>query len=337
MVFLLGVEHLEAICARLIAAGRPAETPVAVVRRGSWPDQQLVGGTLADIVEQVALVGLTAPSVTVVGRVADPAHRFAWHRGPLTGKSVLVTRAREQASALSALLRSFGAKVVEFPAIRIAPAENNDALDAALMDAQRFDWACFTSANAVAAIGDRLAAIGKDWSTFRGLRVAAIGPATARALSSLGVAVSYMPTQYLADAVAAGLPDAAGARILLARADIADQRLVAGLEARGARVEQFTAYKTLRSDEDAPALRARLTAGEIDVVTFTSSSTVRNLCQALGEGHATLLSRCLITCIGPVTAGTAREFGLSPTVVADEHTINGLARALREYLEHTPH
>ncbi len=331
LVFLMGVERLGAICARLIAAGRSPMTPVAVVRRGTWPDQQTVRGTLADIAEQVSLAGLTAPAVTVVGRVAELTDRLAWHAGSLTGKSILVTRARDQASALSARLRSFGARVVEFPAIRIEPADDYTALDAALSDADSYDWACFTSVNAVAAVDARLGAIGKTWSALDGVKVAAIGPATARSLTDRGVVVSYMPDEFLAEAVALGLPDPEGTRILLARADIADRRLVEGLAGRGARVDQFTAYRTLPSDENAPDLRSSLAAGEIEVVTFTSSSTVRNLCLAIGDDHIRLLSRSLIACIGPVTAGTAREFGLSPRIEAEEHTIDGLVRALREY------
>jgi uroporphyrinogen III methyltransferase/synthase len=332
LVFLMGVEHLDSICARLIGSGRPPITPVAVVRRGTWPDQQLVLGTLADIAEQVTLAGLTAPAVTVVGRVAALSDRLAWHAGSLTGRSILVTRARDQASALSVRLRSFGARVVEFPAIRIEPAEDYAALDAALSDTGPYDWACFTSVNAVAAVDARLGAVGKTWAALKGVKVAAIGPATARSLADLGVTVSYVPDEFLAEAIALGLPEAEGARILLARADIADRRLVEGLTARGARVDQFTAYRTLPGDEDAPALRTSLAAGEIDIVTFTSSSTVRNLCLALGEDHVGLLSRSSIACIGPVTAGTAREFGLTPTVEAAEHTVAGLVDAIRQYV-----
>jgi uroporphyrinogen III methyltransferase/synthase len=331
LIFLMGVGRLGSICTRLIASGRSPLTPVSVVRRGTWPDQQMVQGTLDSITEQVSLAGLTAPAVTVVGQVAALSDRLAWHAGPMTGKSILVTRARDQASALSARLRSFGAQVVEFPAIRIEPAEDYAALDAALGDANLYDWACFTSVNAVAAVDARLGAVGKTWAALDRAKVAAIGPATARSLADLGVTVSYMPDEFLAEAVALGLPEAEGSRILLARADIADRRLVDGLTARGARVDQFIAYRTLPSDEDAPALRSSLEAGEIDIVTFTSSSTVRNLCLALGRDHVSLLSRSSIACIGPVTAGTAREFGLSPTLEAAEHTIDGLVSAIREY------
>jgi uroporphyrinogen III methyltransferase/synthase len=333
LVFLMGVGRLPLIAQRLIAHGRPPSTPVAVVRRGTWRDQQLVVGTLEDIAERVAEVGLTAPAVTVVGRVVTLAGTLGWAGcAPLAGRRVLVTRAREQASALSALLRSFGASVVEYPAIRIEPAEDYRDLDRALADVASYRWACFTSVNAVDAVDQRLQAICRDWQAFEATRLAAIGPATARALQAQGCRVQYVPERFLAEEIVAGLPDADGARILLARADIADTRLVEGLQARGAQVDQFVAYRTLVTAEDAGALRARLLDGEIDVVTFASSSTVRNLCRALGDDAATLLSRTLVACIGPVTASTAREEGLDPAVVADEHTIPGLVRAIREYL-----
>jgi len=141
-----------------------------------------------------------------------------------------------------------------------------------------------------------------------------------------------MPGRFLAEEIAAGLPDAEGARVLLARADIADTRLIDGLEARGAQVAQFVAYRTLVTEEDASEVRARLAAGGIGVVTFASSSTVRNLCLALGPEAATLLRGCVVACIGPVTAGTAREHGIEPAVIAAEHTIPGLVRAIREHL-----
>ena len=333
LVFLMGVGRLGLIAERLIEAGRSSETPVAVVRRGTWPDQQSVLGTLADIADRVAEVGLTAPAVTVVGRVVSLAETLGWPAGAgLAGKTVLVTRAREQASVLTALLRSYGARTIEFPAIRIEKAAEYTGLDAALGRIEGYRWMAFTSVNAVEAVGERLAAIGRDWPALVRVRVAAIGPATANALQDRGVTVEYVPERFLGDEVAAGLPDVAGARILLARADIADTRLIDGLRARGADVDQFVAYRTLVSDEDASPLREQLRASAIQIVTFASSSTVRNLVQALGSDAAALLRRTMVACIGPVTAGTARELGIEPAIIATEHTIQGLVAAIREHV-----
>jgi uroporphyrinogen III methyltransferase/synthase len=333
LVFLMGVGRLRQIAERLIAHGRSPDTPAAVIRRGTWPDQQMAIGTLGDIAEQVEELGITAPAVTVVGKVVALADALGWPQGVgLAGKTVLVTRAREQASSLSALLRSFGASVVEFPAIRIAPSEDHADLDHALCQAHRYAWICFTSVNAVAAVGARLKALDLGWQSLASARIAAIGPATARALEAHGAVVAYVPDRFMAEAIAEGLPDAQGARILLARADIADTRLVEALQARGAQVDQFVAYRTLVGDEDAGAIRDRLQSGTIDIVTFASSSTVRNLCRALGNEARALLNRAAVACIGPVTAGTARELGIEPQVVAAEHTIPGLVRAIREHL-----
>lgn len=337
LVFLMGIGRLGLIAERLIANGRPPDTPVAVIRRGTWPDQQVAAGTLADIAQRVEELGLSPPAVTVVGKVATLASTLGWPEGAgLAGKSVLVTRAREQASDLSALLRSFGATVIEYPAIRIAPAEDYTGLDAALQRAGEYSWICFTSVNAVKAIDARLRGLTLDWPALAATRIAAIGPATARALEGHGVMVDFVPDRFLAEAIVEGLPDAEGARILLARADIADGRLVRGLEARGARVDQHIAYRTVVSDDDATGMRDLLRSGDIDVVTFASSSTVRNLCRALGDEAITLLRGTVAACIGPVTAGTARDLGIEPMIVADEHTIPGLVRAIREHVAPTP-
>ncbi|MDB5059263.1 MAG: uroporphyrin-III C-methyltransferase, partial [Chloroflexi bacterium] len=333
LVFLMGIGHLAQIAERLTKAGRSASTPVAVIRHGTWPDQQVVRGTLADIAERVSEVGLTAPAVTVVGQVTSLADTLSWFDpGGLAGKSVVVTRAREQASALTSLLQSFGARVIEFPAIRIVPAESYAELDSALQHVGEYRWMCFTSVNAVDAIDTRLHDLGLTWDALRETRVAAIGPATARALAGQGVDIEYVPERFLAEAIAEGLPDAEGARILLARADIADSRLVESLQARGAQVDQYVAYRTVVSDENAVELRSLLETGGVDIVTFASSSTVRNLSAALGPEAFDLLKRTVVACIGPVTAGTARELGIEPAVVSADHTIPGLVRAIQEYL-----
>jgi uroporphyrinogen III methyltransferase / synthase len=250
---------------------------------------------------------------------------------PLQGKRVLVTRARAQAEPLSAVLRAAGAVPVEFPAIRIEPAADYTALDDALRAVQRYDWAIFTSVNTVTHVERRLQSLGLSWQALQHTAVAAIGPKTAEELRARGVAVSYMPGEYVSTALATGLPLEAGQRVLLARADIADKRLVEGLRARGATVDEFVAYRTTLQRAGAGDLRARLAAPEIDAVTFASSSTVRNLCATLGDDAAALLAHTVVACIGPVTAETARACGLEPRVVARAYTIEGLVAALEAF------
>lgn len=337
VVFLMGVRQIEEITTRLIGAGRPASTPAAIVRRGTWPDQQVVLGTLADIVVKARDAGITPPAVTVVGQVAALARTLHWYQpSALAGRLILVTRARDQASSLTTLLQSYGANVLEYPAIRILPAEDYDGLDEALVKSERYRWICFASVNAVAAVQERLEVVGRDWMSVGRSRIAAIGPATRAALEGHGVHVDYVPERFLAEAVAEGLPDAQGSRVLLARADIADSTLVRALSARGASVDQYVAYRTIPSGEDAGELRDALRSGTIDVVTFASSSTVRNLCAALGDRAPALLAGTIIACIGPVTAETARGLGLTPAIVAPEHTLAGLVAAIEEYLAHEP-
>lgn len=333
LVFLMGVGSLAGIADRLIAAGRRPDTPVAVVEWGTMPQQRVVEAPLLTIAEAVRAAGVGAPAVTVVGAVAALRPTLSWlDKRPLAGKRVLVTRAQEQASALSALLRARGAEPLEFPVITIAPADDYSGLDAALRTVTQYDWAVFTSANAVRQVEQRLKAIGASWSIFGGLRLAAIGPKTARELGSRGCAVAFVPSRFVAEAILQELPDVAGQRILLARADIADRRLVEGLRARGATVDEYVAYRTLVSGEGDDAVRRQLLAGEVDVVTFASSSTVRNLRAVLGQhGFADALRGATVACIGPVTAGTAGELGLTPQVVAETHTIEGLVDALEDY------
>ena len=254
---------------------------------------------------------------------------------PLAGKRVLVTRARVQAGPLSKLLRAAGAVPVECPAISIAPAHDYTALDAALRALDRYHWMIFTSANAVTHVEQRLQGIGASWRALDGLSVAAIGPKTAHELQARGVTVVYIPTEYVSAAIAAGLPLRPGQRVLLARADIADKRLVYGLRERGATVDEFVAYRTLPPEVDMEPLRAALATDALAAVTLASSSTVRNLITALGTEASALLAGTVIACIGPVTAQTARECGLEPRIVAAEHTIEGLVAALEEYFRAT--
>lgn len=259
---------------------------------------------------------------------ADDTAMPADHVGPLNGKRILVTRAQAQAGALVALLRAAGATPIELPVIYIEPADDYAALDQALLAIQRYDWMVFTSVNTIAYVEERLRQLGLTWHTVAGLGVAAIGPKTAGELRTRGVRVSFMPREYVSTAVAAELPVQEGQRVLLARADIADKRLVEGLRARGAVVDEFAAYRTSPSPRAATDARALLADVQIDVVTFTSSSTVRNLCAALGDDAPELLAGKVIACIGPVTAATARECGLHPTIIARNYTIDGLAEAL---------
>jgi uroporphyrinogen-III synthase len=250
---------------------------------------------------------------------------------PLAGRRVLVTRARAQAGSLTAALRAAGAEPVEAPLLRIDPAGDYAMLDEALRHLRRYDWTIFTSANTIVHVGRRLEALGLGWTAFAGVAVAAVGPKSAEELRARGVDVAYVPAEAVGSVLAAGLPLLLGQRVLFAGADIAATHVAAALRNRGAVVDQVVAYRTTPVHDGAGELRAHLASGAIDAVTFASSSSVHNLCAVLGDAPVAALARTVLACIGPVTATTARAYGLAPRVVAGEHTVEGLVAALSAF------
>jgi uroporphyrinogen III methyltransferase/synthase len=247
---------------------------------------------------------------------------------PLEGRTVLVTRPAGQTQRLSAALAEQGARVVEAPSIRIEPPESWAALDH-VIERGGYDWAVFTSMNGVRFFWQRLEAVGRGSTWFQGCRVAAIGPETARSLAEHGIRPDLVPDEFVAEALLACIEDATpvwGRRVLLPRADVARDALMEGLKAAGAIVDQVVAYRTLAASPSAD-LTALLRDGRVDAITFTSSSTVRGFLDGLGRS-ADLLADVRVACIGPITAATARAFGLHVDVVADVYTAAGLVDAL---------
>ncbi len=338
LVFLMGVEALPEISARLQEQGRTPETPVALVQWGTWAQQRVVTGTLATIVEEVRKAKLTPPAVCVVGEVVNLRPALQWFdtlsAQPLYGKRILVTRAREQASGLSELLRSRGAEPVEFPVIRISRLADTTAMDAALTHLSEYGWALFTSINAVPVVAERLFALGLDARAFHTTKIAAIGPATAEAIRQhLGLRADYVPTEAVAEAVLAQWPEAdvSGTRLLFPRAAEGRELLPDQMRERGAVVDVIPVYETLFDGDSAEEIRRLLREGRIDAITFTSASTVQNFAQAVTLSAETLMEtvgKTKIVAIGPVTADAARDLGLTVDLVAEEHTIVGLVAAL---------
>ena len=330
LVVLMGWRSLPAIVESLLANGRSPDTPVAVTQWGTLPKQRTVSGTLADILTKGDEAGLSSPVVTVIGDVAGLREELRWFdTGPLFGLRVLVTRSRQQASVLTRLLAAEGAEPIELPTIEIAPLDDYGALDEALAHVGDYGWVVFTSANAVDAVFARLALAGGDTRSLGGVRAAAIGPATAAALAERGIVADYVPDTFTSEAVADGFRqfDMSRVRVLMPRPDIAPDALPAGLRAQGAAVDDVAAYRTVKPPEAAKQARELLGSGSIDVATFTSSSTVRNLLELI-DGEKALLDGVRIASIGPVTSATARELGLRVDVEAEEHTVPGLVRAL---------
>jgi uroporphyrinogen III methyltransferase/synthase len=316
LVILMGAGRVAEIADRLVAGGRAPDTPVAAVRNGTRPDQQTVRATLGTVAD----AGVEAPAAIVVGDVA--ALDLSWFETrPLFGRRVVVTRAREQASGLRSRLERLGADVVELPAIEIEP------LDVTVPDLAGCEWLVFTSANGVAGFFERgLAPAGLDARALAGVRIAAIGPGTAAALAQRGVRADLVPDRFVAEALLDAFPPPAtpGARVLLARAEEARDVLPAGLGEKGYEVEVLAVYRTRTADPD-PAALERVGRGDVDAITFTSSSTVANLCDLLGPVPD---PQPLVVSIGPVTSKTALERGLRVDVEAEEHTIDGLVDAL---------
>ncbi len=333
LLFLMGVENLDEIVRNLVANGRRAETPVALVRWGTWAgQQQTLVGTLGTIVGAVRAAKFSAPAVTIVGDVVTLRERLRWFDNtPLSGKRIVVTRAREQASDFAERLRLLGAEPIEFPLIQTtAPPAGYAVLDTALTDLKTYPWVCFVSAPAVRAVFQRLDAQGRDARAFGNSQIAAVGPATADALRERGLAADFQPSGLTGASLAEELPgDLADTRILVPRALEGDEALVTLLQTRGALPDAVPAYQTILDGANADVVRARLAAGTIDVVTFTSSSTVKNFVSALAVD---LPPTVTIACIGPSTAQTAADLlGRPPDIVAAVHTMDGLLAALSDH------
>ncbi|MFC1977074.1 uroporphyrinogen-III C-methyltransferase [Chloroflexota bacterium] len=333
LVFLMGMRNLPEIAARLIEHGRPANTPVAVIKDGTRPEQKTVVGSLTDIVARVKKHRLRSPAVIVVGEVVKLRGKLGWFDNrPLFGKRILVTRARHQVSVLSRLLSEQGAQPIELPAIDIKATANTEELDQAISNLERYQWIVFTSVNGVEAFFQRLNGLNLDSRALKNLKIGAIGPATAQALEKKGINPDYLPEVYTTEGLIDGLSrcDIAGQRFLLPRADIADKELTRGITQLGAEVHDVTTYRTVPAAEAVFQAQEMLLSGKIDVITFTSSSTVSNLVAAF-KGEQPALNGAKVACIGPKTADTAAGAGLKVDIVAREQTIPGLVAAIEEY------
>ena len=317
LVVYMGVRQLATIAERLIAGGRAAKEPAAVIERGTLPDQRVVTGTLQTIAANAAAEGIRAPAISLFGPVAALSESLSWTATrPLAGVSIAVTRARAQASALAARLRDLGAVAIEAPVIRIQP------LDGPAPEPGRYDLICLTSPNGAHLLFARLEAAGRDGRALAGARVAAIGPGTAAALREHGVIADVVPERFVAEGLVEALADVPVTRALVARAAEARDVLPDALRGRGAEVDVMALYETVCE----PMTEAQRTAVDSsDFVTFTSSSTVRFFFDAVGDG---LPDRVRLASIGPVTSDSLREQGREPDLEAERHDIDGLVAAL---------
>lgn len=339
LVIFMGMRKLAGLAQLLIEHGRPADCPAAVIQSASTPQQRTIVGTVADIADKASAAGIGMPALTVIGEVVRLREKLRWFdTKPLFGKRVLVTRAVEQAESLAQALRERGAATIELPMISIDPPDQPAQLRAAVAQLASYTWLVFTSQNGVRAFFAELSAAGRDARALGHLRIAAIGPSTADALQPFGVRCDVMPSDnFRGEALAEVMLNEhagkmQGVRVLLPRAAVARDVLPDTLRAAGATVDVVEAYRTHGASPDvAQRLRELTDHGEIDVVTFTASSTVEHTLAALGPDAAQRLRGLTLASIGPITTQTAQARGLDVTLTAEQYTIPGLVSALEQH------
>ncbi|SEG34601.1 uroporphyrinogen-III C-methyltransferase [Paenibacillus sp. UNC499MF] len=338
LVFLMGVANLEQISEELIRHGKPADLPVALIRWGTWTEQQTLTGTLADISAKAKEAGFQSPAVIIIGEVVKLREKLAWfEKKPLFGKRVLVTRARSQASELVAMIEELGGEPVEFPVIKLQPPSSPDAqrmLDEALRGLGSYNWIVFTSTNGVEFFFRRMRELRLDIRSLSGVRIAAVGPKTAEALESRGLLVETLPGEFHADELLAELGKVvrAGERALLPTADIARNALPQGLRSLGLEVNEVDVYENVPEVEGGEDVVRLLEEGQLHITTFTSSSTVTNLIGALEklgvQNPVSLLKNTEIACIGPKTEATLAGYELAAAYMPQEATISSLVESI---------
>lgn len=335
LVFLMGVKNLPHITGQLIRNGMHPDTPIALIRWGTTPKQVTVTGTLDNIVQRVKAAGLKAPAIIVVGNVVRLRETMKWFENrPLMGKRIVVTRAREQASELVKQLTELGAECLEFPTIKVVPPDDWRPLDAAIKNLSSYDWLIFTSVNGVTFFFERLFSKDKDLRALNNLRTAAIGPATAKKLFEFGIRSDIVPESYMAESIIASFrkEKVRDQRILLPRAKEARPILPEELKKMGAIVDEVAAYCTKEIRDNADNLLQALEGRAIDLITFTSSSTVKNFRAMIPtEKFEFLLKDVSIASIGPITADTAKKLGFDVHIIAESYTIPGLCSAIEQY------
>ena len=331
-----GPEQLPHMLNALLSHGRSENDTAALIYNGTLPTQETVVGSLGEIARATKQDHGRRPAILVVGRVAALRDHLRWFDArPLFGKRILVTRPREQAAEFVELLESLGAEAIEAPLVRIVPPDDFGPLDRACAGVERFAWIVFSSANAVEAFMSRLQASSADVRALKGVKLCAIGPATAARLAAFGLKVDLVPPEFRAEAAAQAMGDVQGRHVLLPRADIGREVVGDELRRRGAEVTEVVAYRTVASDfghDGEPDVYRMLLDRRIDVVTFTSPSAVRNFTKVFGaEPAADLLRTTVVAAIGPVTAEAALQFNIPSTIVPADHTTAALARAIVEY------
>ena len=336
LVFFMGVKNLAGITSNLVANGKHEDTPVAVIRWGTTPRQKTVTGTLNTIVDETRKAGIKAPAIIIVGKVVHLRKTMKWFENqPLFGQRIVVTRAREQASDLVRLLTELGAQCIQCPTIQVVAPSDWTKVDQAIDALKKYSWIIFTSVNGVEFFFQRLSDRGLDTRALGHLKSAVIGPSTAARLRTKGLRSDILPKSYRAESVVEAFSETsvAGKKILLPRAKEARSVLPVELVRMGATVDEVTVYETRHVEESAKTVTDLLKNGSLDMVTFTSSSTVKNFHKLIPPGQkGRLMEGVCVASIGPITSKTAQDLGFSVSVEASSYTIPGLVEAIVENL-----
>ncbi len=332
IVFYMGITSLRQNMQNLLDHGKSPETPVALIRWATTNNQQVLTGTVADIADRAQQSNFKPPAVTIIGDVVRLRDQLRWFDNrPLSGRRIVVTRAAEQASDFSALLAQYGAQVCECPTIKLIEPESWAELDSAINSLNKFSWLIFTSVNSVRFFFTRLADLNRDTRSLGQTMICAVGPKTAESLASHGIIPDLVPVDYKAEGVVAAFNklDISGKHILFPRADRARDVIPSALENMGADVSAPIAYRNILPNRICPETILALEKRSIDCITFTSSSTVTNLCQLLGvDLLADMLKGVAVASIGPITSATCRDLGLKVDIEPTEYTLEALTAAI---------
>jgi uroporphyrinogen III methyltransferase/synthase len=340
IVFLMGVENLSNIVERLMENGKPPDIPAALIRSGTLPEQEVITGTLRDIVSRAEERSFKSPAVFIVGQVVKLREKINWaEKKALRGQRIVITRPGAQADSFAERITELGGVPVRFPTIEIIKEKNLDKLYKAFENISGFDWVIFTSVNAVDIFFDELEGQGLDARVLKGIKICSIGPNTDKKLRQRGGYSSIVPNKYCANGIIDALKEKLqpGGKVLLPRARGAGNILSEGLSSLGAEVEEIWIYKSAVPSVIENRSVQKIINGDVDVITFTSSSTVINFVDIIGkENIKKIASATHIACIGPVTSDTARSSGFTVNIEAEQYTIDGLLEAMASKLKKRP-
>ncbi len=335
IVILMGRRNLKLIADKLMSGGMAPDTPVALVRDGTTSAQQTITGPVESIATLATKAKVQTPVMIVIGSVVRLRERLNWFESkPLFGRRVLVTRTLEQAGSFLKILSERGAAPVSFPTIKITDPESFNGLDRVIKRLSTYDWILFTSVNGVKHFFSRLTKLGLDVRELKGVKICAIGPMTARAVLDENIGVDLTPREFIAEAVIDALSKEGikGKKFLLPRAAVARDVIPVEIKKHGGKIDVVDAYRTIAPRKRASEIKEEFLAGGIDVVTFTSSSTVKNFVSIIGKRSLKeILKGTKVACIGPVTADTAREFGITVDIMPKNYTIDGLTEEMERF------